>query len=137
MASAIAGMTAEYAAELGSKTLTPHPANQFRSRADSATEQAKYDHRKPNQLHNRRIHRGESFASVQGHAWGDAFLARAGLGKEGEVNSNTREDLKEFAAAVQTLAAGCVHMIGMETAGEIINKCEKLIKQLDKDETII
>lgn len=52
------------------------------------------------------------------------------------MNENTKEALKQFANAVEALALGTVHMIGVDAAGQIINRAEELKTALDKDETL-
>ena len=52
------------------------------------------------------------------------------------MNRNTKLALKDFATAVQNLAQGTIHMIGVDEATKIIEVSEELKNCLDKDETI-
>ena len=52
------------------------------------------------------------------------------------MNENSKKALQEFTDAVAELAAGVIHMIGVESAGEIISKCAKLKQTLENDETL-
>jgi len=52
------------------------------------------------------------------------------------MNYKTKLAIKDFATAVQKLAQGTVHMLGIEQATEIVNVAEELKNTLDKDETI-
>ena len=53
------------------------------------------------------------------------------------MNSNTREDLKEFIRAVQALVQRGSVDLGYVWTSELIEVGDQLIQQLDKDETII
>ena len=53
------------------------------------------------------------------------------------MNSRTKQDLIKFCEAVNELASGTVHLIGLDTAQSIIEASNKLIESLLHDETIL
>lgn len=53
------------------------------------------------------------------------------------MNSKTRDALKELCEKVNFMTQGSIHMIGLETAKEVMQACSNLSKALDKDETIV
>lgn len=53
------------------------------------------------------------------------------------MNSNTRAALDKFAMKVAHMAEGCVHQLGTQEAGNIIEACNELSRALQHDETII
>lgn len=53
------------------------------------------------------------------------------------MNNNTREDLKAFVSAVTTLAISMSSVAGTYATNNILKAADKLMSQLDKDETIL
>lgn len=52
------------------------------------------------------------------------------------MNTQTKEALVRFTEAVEKLAGGTIHMIGLQTATEVIAECAYLRTSLQNDKTI-
>ena len=53
------------------------------------------------------------------------------------MNANTKEDLKDFIAAVEDLAYAVSSVAGTHSTGKLLEAGQKLRLQLDHDETIL
>lgn len=52
------------------------------------------------------------------------------------MNSKTREAIKDALTALQALAQGTIHLIGVDQCTQIMEAAEKAKNALDNDETI-